>query len=105
MKLLQWYYDRCKDLLSWLFPVDLDFRVRLDRVQWQEREERKEHLAMELSTSDAVNCRARVKRRMSDGDSVWIPPRYGVAEAYRAWRSRHPRQRQQSPISIEEGRS
>jgi hypothetical protein len=82
--------DTVTGFLLWLFDKD-GLHVELSRVQLEERVERRKRLDMEHSGSEALACFARVKRRMTDGDNVWIPPMHGRESALEAWLSRHPR--------------
>jgi hypothetical protein len=84
--------DSVSNLLSWLFPFNDDgLRVELSRVQLEERIERRKKLDMDHSGAEALACFARVRRRMTDGDNVWIPPMHGRESALHAWLRRHPK--------------
>jgi len=79
--------------------------VELARVQYEERIERRAALDRGLSGRDAQQCLARVRRRMTEGDSVWLPPMYGRVEALKAWKRRHPNRRRDAVINIDSQRS
>ena len=64
-------------------------KIDLARVQWQVREERRAALERELSGMDARACMARVRRRMQEGNGVWVPPMYGREAAFKDWKRRH----------------
>lgn len=92
-------------MLAWflnLFRV-ADPHIDLARVQWAEREERRASLDRELSGPDSQECIARVRKRMAEGSSTWIPPMFGREEAYRAWRRKH-RRRLRNVSNIDERR-
>lgn len=98
-------------MIAWflnLFRVSTDFSICLARVQLEERVHRRESLERELSGKDAQECLDRVRRRMTLGDSVWIPPMYNREETFRAWKRRHRRHiARPLPLTIvrrEEGR-
>jgi len=74
--------------------------VDLARVQYEERTERRAALDRKLSGRDAQQCLARVRRRMTEGDSAWLPPMYGRAEALAAWKRRHPSRRRRGSVVV-----
>lgn len=93
-------------MLGWLlnlFRVP-DLYISLDRAQWEERVERRARLNLELAGQDAQDCMARVRRRMLEGDGVWIAPRYNAKEAYVMWRRRHRQHRRINVIAMPEER-
>jgi len=91
MKLIEWYLERLQDLLSVLSPVP-EFSISLARAQLEERRERRERLDRDTaSDGDSQECIARVRRRMVEGDTNWIPPRYNADVKYREWRRTHRR--------------
>ena len=93
--------DFASDCARWFIGllIPLPETIDLARVQWQVREERRAELERGLSGMDARACMARVRRRMVEGDSVWLPPMHGRDKAFRAWKLRHRSWRNVADIS------
>jgi len=70
--------------------------IALARIQLEERVLRREALERDLSGKDAQECLARIRRRMTYGSRVWIPPIYNPYQAYLAWRKKH----RNAPLNI-----